>query len=139
MEAGVSHVSFSLRGVYCDSRRCCTPLLINGLVVTGTTDLNVSLLQDMCEAWLSERPEVKHFIGCLQNFTCKIHDNKGRCCPKSIFARHRHPLGSLFVWIPQECLLILGHSMPILVLTGHNYFSQGVCQWIHRAAVICQI
>ena len=64
MEAGVSYVSFSLPGVYCDSRRCCTPLLINGLVVTGTTDLNVPLLQDMCEAWLSERPEVKDFIGC---------------------------------------------------------------------------
>ena len=27
-------------------------LPINGLVVNGTTYLNVSLLQDMCEAWL---------------------------------------------------------------------------------------
>ena len=27
-------------------------LPINGLVVTGTTDLNVPLLQDTCEVWL---------------------------------------------------------------------------------------
>ena len=38
-------------------------LPINGLVVTGTTDLNVQLLQDMCEAWLGARPEEKDFIG----------------------------------------------------------------------------
>ena len=39
-------------------------LPINGLVVTGTTDLNVQLIQDMCEACLGERPEVNDFIGC---------------------------------------------------------------------------
>ena len=39
-------------------------LPINGLAVTGTTDLNVPLLQDMCEMWLSGRPEDKDFISC---------------------------------------------------------------------------
>ena len=39
-------------------------LPINGLIVTGTTDLNVPMLQDMCEAWLGQRPEVNNFIGC---------------------------------------------------------------------------
>ena len=39
-------------------------LLINGLVIIRTIDLNVPLLQDMCAAWLGERPEVNDFIGC---------------------------------------------------------------------------
>ena len=42
---------------------------INGLVVTGTTNLNVPLLQDMCEAWLSGRLEINDFVGCGINMS----------------------------------------------------------------------
>ena len=38
-------------------------LPINWMVIIGTTNLNVPLLQDIREAWLGRRPEVKDFIG----------------------------------------------------------------------------
>ena len=65
LEVGVSHISFSLWEctVNLEDIALHLGLPINGLVVTRITDLNVPLLQDMCDAWLSGQPEVKDFVG----------------------------------------------------------------------------
>ena len=44
-------------------------LPINGLVVTGTTNLNIPLLQAICEAWLGGRPKVNDFDGYAINMS----------------------------------------------------------------------